>query len=524
MRKLKSFPFFLAGILLIGILIVIPLAHASTFIGYLSSNVGTNTCGGGFCSSCTDPANSGQTCGTGMSLQSPLTGQLVSVSFFTGTVLATSIQISVFGGATPSSTNENCNTNGAATCQSTNGGQSYTLQDQESLGGLTPQSFFTVNLANPVSITTGQWVAATFMSNSCSGTLGSSCQINIFCGTGCGNSGSQSGLVQSTCIKFGSATPTVGNIFASATPATCIIDNVVGGSFQISGGVQSSATQCYGNCGTPPVTLINTNSTHSINFNQSITLFYEFQSNLNGFILNVTSSLAKAYSNGQQAWLGIYEIPSCPIGVTPFTSSCPGLQQRSASFAATQKGKFFIGTNNLPVSNGEWVGISISATFSGLDINDTNTTVPLFATNGVNPQVIQSSSSFVSCACKMGLWAFINGNTIIAGPPISPTTFCDLTCSFITIIGLGFGTNLLAGGLFYWIIFFLLGSVALYKLTEGSFPPGAYVLYGVMLLFIFSAMGIFPVWVPIVIFLIVALLASGVLGNLLSGSKGSTKL
>lgn len=222
-------------VLVLVLLGLTPLAHASNYVGYASANVGTNTCAGGFCASCTDPGTNAQQCGTGLSILSPFTGQLSSVGYFTGNTLATSILIATFPAGTPATTNENCNTNGAATCQSTNGAQTYTLRDQESLSGLSTQAFFTINLAAPVSVSAGQWVAVQFISNNCSATLGSACTINMLCGSGCGSSGASNGLVQSTCIKFGSTSPTVGSTFQTATPANCAIDTVIGATFTQAG-------------------------------------------------------------------------------------------------------------------------------------------------------------------------------------------------------------------------------------------------------------------------------------------------
>lgn len=499
-------------------------------MGYTNTQAGALTCGSfGNCEVCTASAPSGSSCGTGSVIQSPLTGTLTSVTLFTGTGLPNQVEIATFPvGSTPTSTTSACGYSGQLyNCQHVQDGNSFTVQDVEGLSGVVAQTLTTVLLANPVPVALNQWVAIQFTNTGgvANGLILQVCSNNV--GTSCGSIVASG--VWDLCLNFGTISPTVGTSYSSTGQVSGFCGNgmFTGGTFTAtgqSGGIVVT-TQCYGNCGTPPVTLTNTNSTHLINFNQSITLFYEFQSNLNGFILNITASLAKSYNNGQQAYLAIYEIPSCPVGVTPFSAQCPGQQQRGASFAATAKGRFFLSTNNLAVSNGEWVGIALSGSFSGLDINDTNTNVPLFQTSGIIPQIIQSSSSN-SCVCKMGLWSWISGNVVINGPPGGgPSGFCDLTCTFIGIIGLGFGTNLLAGGIFYWIIFFLLGCVAIYKLTEGALPAGAYVLYGVMLVFIFSAMGIFPIWVPIVIFLIVSLMASGVLGNILTGrSSGSSKL
>lgn len=197
--------------------------------------------------------------------------------------------------------------------------------------------------------------------------------------------------------------------------------------------VSTTSTQCYGNCGSPAITLANTNSTHTTNFNQSITLLYEFQSNLNGFLLNVTTSLAKSYANtGNGPILGIYTVSSCPTGQTPFSPQCPGQLQQSQSFVGSAKGKVSFSGLKIPVINGQWVGIALSAFNSGLDVNDTNTNLQIFQTNeGKIPAVIQAPSSLPNS--KIGLWAWINGNAISTGPspPIGglcTNNFAQLDC------------------------------------------------------------------------------------------------
>jgi hypothetical protein len=466
-----------------------------------------------------------------MTVQSPFAGSsvLVQVGVAPGNVLPTKVVISTSNSGKPPSTNENCGSSGASVCQSTNGAQPFTVQDVESIGGLGQNVFTTLTLLNPVTIGGGVWVNIDFLA----GTSSPSGILDQCDASGCGNGGAMLGIVQATCLSFGTSNPVIGNTYTTVTPSNCMIDNIVGGSFLPAVGSVGTFTQCLGNCGTPAVTLVNTNSTHTINFNQSITLFYQFQSNVNGFILNATTNVATSYNTAgktNQITVGIYEVASCPSGNAPFSPQCPGTLLRTGGTGNPTKGRISV-PGPLAVNNGQWVGIAVTAAFSGMDLNDTNTSVPMLVTTGNGagfmPQIIQQANPFNSCSCKIGLWAWLNGNTVGGPPSTIPGTggFCDLTCSFLTIIGFGFGTNLLAGGIFYWIIFFLLGSVALYKLTEGHFPAGAYVLYGVMLVFIFSAMGIFPVWVPIVVFLIVALMASGVLGNLLTGNRGgSSKL
>jgi len=463
-----------------------------------------------------------------MTVQAPFAGQLTSATFTTGSVLATTILISTFSGTTPASTNENCNTNGAATCQSTNGGQTFVLQDAESLSGLAPQTSFQVSLANPVTVTANQWVAVTFISSSCSSSNGVSCQINIFCGTGCGSSGAQSGLVQSTCIKFGSSSPTTGASFTTATPANCVIDNVVGATFQSSGttGQSVSVTQCYGNCGSPAITLANTNSTHTVNFNQSITLFYEFQSNLNGFFINVTTNVAKAYSNGIGVIEAIYVVPSCPVGQTPFSTTCPGFLASGWNVVGNPgKGRLTNGNFLIPVSNGEWLGITITATMSGLDLNDTNTNVAIFQTSGGGcacppPPTITASSQF-SAASKIGLWGFIRGNVIQNIPP--PTTaggcqsFAGIDCLFPAIVNsfcTTFTQSCQTSSALFWVV--ILSIFAMFVLQFGAarlIPGSKFIAGGEIFIFLFvtfilmfSGLGLLPIWIPVLIIFIVALM------------------
>ncbi|HZY47488.1 MAG TPA: hypothetical protein VFE96_06790, partial [Candidatus Bathyarchaeia archaeon] len=137
----------------------------------------------------------------------------------------------------------------------------------------------------------------------------------------------------------------------------------------------TTITQCFGNCGSPAITLANTNSTHTTNFNQSITLLYEFQSSLNGYLLNVTTNVAKSYKaipNGPS--FGVYLVTSCPIGQSPFTPQCPGVlstQSGAQNFFSPAKGRASFSGLLIPVSNGQWIGIAMTAFFSGFDVNDT---------------------------------------------------------------------------------------------------------------------------------------------------------
>jgi hypothetical protein len=207
------------------------------------------------------------------------------------------------------------------------------------------------------------------------------------------------------------------------------------------GGIPSNLgtqTACYGNCGNPAVTLTNTNSTHTVAFNQTITLLYTFQSQLNGQVLNVTTNVAKTYSNGNSLTLGIYTVLVCPSGITAFSNACPGNLQTSITINNPTKGARSLPNQAVPVSVGQWVGIALSGTFNGLDINDTNTQVAMLQTAGAIPPTISQTSTF-STTSKVGLWAYIIGNTITTpGPPVTSVActnnFAQLDCMLPALV------------------------------------------------------------------------------------------
>jgi hypothetical protein len=188
-------------------------------------------------------------------------------------------------------------------------------------------------------------------------------------------------------------------------------------------GTSSAVFQCFGNCGNPAITLVNTNSTHGFAFNQSITMLYEFQSSITGFLLNVTTNVAKTYTNGQAVFFGAYTVASCPLGQTPFSPQCPGVLQQgggSSGFSAV-KGRVSLANLRVPVFSGQWVGIAVSGQFTGLDLNDTNTGVNLFQTNeGRAPSAIIAAFPASPSSSKMSLWAWITGNAIIGTSPPTP--------------------------------------------------------------------------------------------------------
>ena len=208
------------------------------------------------------------------------------------------------------------------------------------------------------------------------------------------------------------------------------------------GGTSGTLTACFGNCGNPAVTLINANATKQINFNQSITIFYEFQAQLNGAILNVTTNLGIATSSSQVLTLGIYTA-NCAAGLTPFSNTCQGLAARSFTAGASPKGQFVMPqttTQNLAVTTGEWIGISFSAVLSGVIVNETNAVCGgsqcqnppgLLWTTGNTPPTIANSQACTTSGSpcnfsgigQTGLWTFIIGNTVVA-PPTPTVTGC----------------------------------------------------------------------------------------------------
>jgi len=378
-------------------------------------------------------------------------------------------------------------------------------------------SFNTITLANPVSVTLNQWVAVTFMGGG---------NTIMYAGSGCGTAGGSniSGKVADAQIDFASTTPTVGNTFQSTISGAAFGCEMVGGSFQTTISPSPGTTQCYGNCGAPPITLVNTNSTHTINFNLSITILYIFQSNLNGVINNMTVTVARDYSGSpEEMSIAIYEAdPNCPSGAQGFTPTCPGfIQARNTigSFAIRKEtvvaqGGSFIQSSPISVTNGQWVGIAVTADFKGLDLNDTNTSAALFVTNGRVPTQINQISSF-NPTSFVNMQARITGNVITPGPGTSGTFGGG--CS-TPICGLNSFTDALGGGTFggivaFGILFGLIGGLCLYATrqhdSEGhikgfAMPMWLLGIFAILLLIGMSAAGALPPWIPLVIIAFVA--------------------
>jgi len=285
----------------------------------------------------------------------------------------------------------------------------------------------------------------------------------------------------------------------------------------------TTVTQCFGNCGSPAVTLVNTNSTHTVNFNQSLTLFYEFQSNLNGFVNNVTVNFAKNYPNGLQTGLAIYTA-DCGAGITPFTNQCPGTQKGQKINFVFNKGPNVLFTTGLQVSNGQWIAIAVTASFSGLDLNDTNTNVPIFQQTGYVPATLNGATSF-NTSYKLGLWTWITGNIVLPSPPPPLPQACinnDLSCFLVaSACGLTPSNCQIGGAIIFTIYFFLfvVGIVIAISYvnreyhTQMHFPPSLLFLFFIISIFVFTAVGLIPQYVTIVIFILTALGVAGYFGS-----------
>lgn len=506
----RARPILLALLILVSWAISNPLAHASNYVGYTQA---TNQAG--VCPSTCIQASS-TTNVLGLAVQSPLTGQLTSVSFLTANAVPSKVAILTFPvGTTPAFTTYSC----GVTCQLANAGQTFTLADLEGLSGLSANTFTTVSLAMPVTVAVNQWIAIDFMATQ------TTTAIIWLCGQTCTNN-----QLIDVGFALGSTTPSIGSTFASETNDACSC--IVGGTFQpsASGGGTVTVTQCYGNCGSPPITLVNTNSTHAIAFNQTLTLLYEFQSNLNGFLVNVTTNIARSYTNGETTALAVYTIASCPAGANPFTPQCPGLLQynQGASIFNPSKGRFSSVLSSsqagVPVSNGQWVGIAVTAQYTGLDLNDTNTSVNLFQTSeGRNPPSIQQASLFGSS--KLGMWAWIVGNVVTAGPPTTPPLSCsgagldciltDAVNSFCTVVT----TSCQTGAGLFLVFILTIVSVGVFAFIMSEISPninlGRIGLGEIGLMFflawfgIFGSLSLIAAWMLILVFFIVSWLFLG---------------
>lgn len=378
-----------------------------------------------------------------------------------------------------------------------------------------------------LSINAGDMIYETFMSvfSSCSSVNGSSGQTTreLYCFTG----QNVEQLVEDRLYSTGGATVSTSGWFG-ATGSGGFQHIVI--QLKGAGGTPSGITTntaCYGNCGNPAVTLANTNSTHTVNFNQSITLFYQFQANLNGQILNITTNMAKSYINGQSLTIGVYVIPSCPLGATPFASTCVGLLQKSTAITNPSKGMNTIINLAIPVATGQWVGIAVTGLFSGLDLNDTNAQVPMMQTSGSMPPSIAQSASF-STTAKVGLWAFLVGNIITGIPP--PSTIGGNCSGLLDCIIPNWVFSLCTnqtptcqnGSALLWAFMLAIFTSFFFLKGTANIMPGVKIPIGEIFLlaflvwiFIMSGLQLLFVWVPLFFFFVISVVAGKHYGKFL---------
>jgi hypothetical protein len=448
---------------------------------------------------------------------------MVAIGIATGTI--TSLNIIVLTTAV-SVTGFLYSTNPTASYSITDNAFSFTVKDNEAVT-VVANSFNTINLASPITVTNGQFVSIIFTSGT------GACQSAV-----CTSSTNSGGLstVFGTCYHFGTNNPGIGNAYnalsvSSSSDLNCNATGnaIMGASFNPTGSGSSggvTVTQCYGNCGTPAITLANTNSTHTINFNQTITLLYEFQSNLNGFVNNYTLNYAAICGSGNKCvsntlFMALYTIPSCGLGQTPFSAQCPGLRVSQGSVSPPTKARISFVASNIAVSNGQWVGVAVSAAFSGIDINNTNTNVNLFQTNeGVVPPTISQAVPVTGVTSKMGAWAWITGNIVTGGPPTTPGGQFNcaglLDCllpNWVSSFCFAATPSCLAASGLIWAM--ILASVSTFIVAKyGSelipnvkLPFGEiFLMFGLVWIFVMAGLSLIFVWVPLFFFFIGSLL------------------
>lgn len=287
-------------------------------------------------------------------------------------------------------------------------------------------------------------------------------------------------------------------------------------------------TACYGNCGNPPITLANTNSTHNIAFNSSVTLMYEFQSSQNGFLKNVTISFAKAYTN-VNVEIGLYAAPNCAPGQPPFSSvsGCQGVFV-SGSLTTVQSKGLFSSTaqpGQVLVFPGEWLAVAVSSSNGGMDFNDTNAVVTPFQVPGFMPGVIDNAfvATNLCGGCKMGLWAWITGTGINTPtvPPTSSGPCFGLDCILVLAVnGLcqHLTNNCQSGSAMFLVFILTFITIGVLLYMSSQLMPGVNITRGIggmsILVFIgwlsiFGSLSLLNPWVLFLMFFSVAWLFVG---------------
>jgi len=512
------------------------LVHAtSQYVGFVAGQLGSSTCPptGGNCGG-PGGTNGANDNGDGVLIQAPFTGQIASVSIFTGAQLPNNVVI-----LTGTTTKPGFDPVGFTA----NPGYSMTVADKEVLSGLSTLTFTTISLASPVTVSVNQWVAVVFTA-AC--VFPSNCFEIMFCGLSgaspsCSSTYAQGNILDSG-FAFGGAAGTAPSSGSFSTQnlggdGGGVGSNgngfLIGASFQTIGTPSQFVTSCYGNCGSPAVTLTNVNSTRNVNWNTSTTLFYQFTSNVNGFVNNVTAHVSSLQLNNGLD-LGLYTA-KCQSGQVPFTTQCPGFLQAEHGYQGVFKSFVSILTN-IPVTNGLAIGISVTGNFKatnqGLDLNGTNVSLPIYQVAGRTPSQIAFSTVF-DPASSIGLWAYITGNVITNGPSGSGGFTSGGGC--ITC-GLSDFVNALGGGIFgaivgFGIIFTIIAGGLLYatRIHHPKSQGGGIKGYGVpmelltlifvLMLIGFSAAGALPPWIPFVIIAIVAFLFTQ---SIWGGRRGTT--
>lgn len=503
-RLARASPLFLIALLL---LVAIPSAHASSSGGFNSSNANGTACNAN-CSPV--PFASNDADGTTFKNPFAASAQLFQVGVYVGSVVPNRIVILTSSSdPTMFHVTGSCGAYPSGACpfwEVPGGFAGFTVADVEILSGIGANAFNTINLASPVTVAASQWVAVVFYASG--GTPGTT-NFLVVCEVNC-----DTPTVLQIEFDFGTANP-------SGAFSTGVLDGtngapIVGASFTTQAGINLAVTQCYGNCGNPPITLANTNSTHTINFNLSITLLYEFQSNLNGKIVNMTVTVARDYLNGQTMRLGIYTVDqNCPAGVSPFSPQCPGFLQQDLTVTAIFKGTYAItGPGVIQIVNGQWAAIGVSGAFKGLDLNDTNTNAALFQTSGRVPSTITTSSS-LNPASLVNMQAYVTGNVVSVGPSGSGSFGggCNTPQCGLNAFTLALGGGVFGGIMAFGILFGLIAGLLLYASrqhdNEGhikgyAVPTWLIGIIALMLLIGMSAAGALPLWIPLVIMSLIA--------------------
>jgi hypothetical protein len=491
-----------SSLFLILLVLLTPVTQvwASNYVGYNTANCGAGCPGSGIPACNVTPCSTSG--GVGQILIAPLTGTLQSVSFYTASVSLPTQVVILTAPSLSKQASGNC-VFAVGTCGKESAGDIFTIVDVENLGGLSTNTFTTVLLAGTVPVTINQYVAIVLVQAGSNGAV----QIDTACPC--------SGTVYTTYMFFNTAPNNgcIGGNGAAVIGNQACTDNtnnsaqpIVGGTFVPTSTPVQTFSTCYGNCGSPAVTLANTNSTHLTNFNNSITLFYQFQSNVNGFVTNITTSLATNYNNGEQVQIALYTTdPSCTLANNPFTAQCPGFLAANSPFVQNPaKGK--LNQNiNVQAKNGQWFGVSVTGLFKGLDLNDTNTNVILYQTNGQNPGLINTYSSLGNS--KLGLYAFITGNVVINAPPITGAGCNTVSCG-LQAFWIALGGDLPAAIIAFFVFFLFLAGFLFWMGRHSpimlALIPAFLLIFGVLLLIMFSGAGILPPYIPVLIIIAVA--------------------